>query len=114
MKTWANLPTRVIADLLGRNTPSRRSDVSALEVQDRKDEFVALLFDNVERGVLTVAGCGSRDHPYRFVPSCPGFGPDWQPTEEQRLGSAVRAWAHIDRLRDDFSDFYAARHGRAA
>lgn len=114
MKTWANLPTRVLADLLGRNTPSRRTDVTALEVQDRKDEFVALLFDNVERGVLTVSGCGSYDYPYRFAPSCPGFAPDWQASEAHRMECAVRAWAQVERLHEEFADFYAARYGRAA
>lgn len=107
------LKTRMLADLLGRNTPLVKTDVSLLEVQDRKREFVSLLFDNVDRGVLKVRGNGTRNSAYRFAWACAGFAPQWQPSEDDSVECAERFWAHARRLREKFAEFYAVRYGEA-
>ena len=100
---------RTIAHLLGRTFPEGQEQVGLLEVQERKLEFVDLLFDNVERGVLHVRGDGRRNREYRFGWANPGFSPDWQASPAAAADSAERAWRHIAYLRERFADFYAER-----
>lgn len=101
---WVTIPIQVVADLLGQ------TQISLLDVQDHKPEFIELLFDNTFRGVLRVRGNGRhRNTACKFGWANPGFASEWRPSPAADADSADRAWGHVAYLREHFADFYAER-----